>query len=355
MLLIKPDPPYIRWCLTENGNCVEKKCAFKDNWRERIAIDIANAKQLTAIAYLLYHGGDDISEPASRLTVKTLEQVKRAVKLFPESNQIIYRSASYLRTRIAGSDHVLLCDTAFFNSLPAAAGFYALSSGLREKGMRRFGGFGLFHEWVWSQVRTRLTKKKKRLVSIYLGSHPNIAAIKDGKPYETTIGFTPVEGIPSITGCGDIDPTILFQLQSIGMSLREINTLFTRDSGYRGLLGKKCAMIDIIKDGAAGNVSMVRRMLRYHIVRYAGAFIAALGGIDAFAFLTEHPGETSQFIGEVLNDFNFLNVKWSPVRGGAIPFRDMTGAGSAAKIYCIGCYDWKIMQDHVVSFLNKGD
>ncbi|MFH0919587.1 MAG: hypothetical protein V1913_04440 [Fibrobacterota bacterium] len=354
MLLIKPAPPYLRWCHAENGNFVENKCAFKDDWQDKITNDIAKIRPLTTIAYRLYHGGDEIQEPASRLTAKALGRIGKAVTLFPESNQILYRSASYLRSRLANINHVLLSDTAFFNRLPESARVYALPLGLGKKGMRRFGGFGLFHEWAWNQVRMQLPQKEKRLISIDLGSQPNIAAIKDGKPVETTIGFTPVEGIPSLTRCGDLDPTILFQLQSLGMSLREINTMLTRDSGYRGLLGKKCAMMDIIKDGADGRFLGVRRLLRYHIVRYAGAFIATLGGIEAFAFLTEFPGETSGFIGEIIGDFNFMHVKYQPARNGAIPSQDMTGAGSAVKIFCLRCHDWTIMREHVNTFLNQG-
>jgi acetate kinase len=113
--------------------------------------------------------------------------------------------------------------------------------------------------------------------------------------------------------------------------------------------------MDIIKDGFDARLSMARRMLRYHIVRYSGAFIATLGGIDAFVFLAERAVEASGFIGEVLGDLAFLNLNYRPSRDSPRPFQDAAGAGSAIPIFLLDCHDWEIMQDHVNSFLNQGD
>jgi acetate kinase len=129
---------------------------------------------------------------------------------------------------------------------------------------------------------------------------------------DTTIGFTPVEGIPSRTGCGDIDATIVFELHSSGMSFREINELLSRKSGFKALLGRRCSYSDLAAGPATVGNAAARDILIYDVLKYIGAFTAVLGGLDTLAFATRHPDESMSLIGEICGRLDFLPVKLHP-------------------------------------------
>jgi acetate kinase len=101
------------------------------------------------------------------------------------------------------------------------------SLAMSARGVRRRGGFGLFHRRADVNARAAFGREARRVISVFLGNRSNLAAIEDGRPRETTMGFDPTEGLPSATACGSIDPTIVFELFSGGVSLREINEFHT--------------------------------------------------------------------------------------------------------------------------------
>jgi acetate kinase len=178
--------------------------------------------------------------------------------------------------------------------------------------VRRYGGSGLVHEWVWQNVHERLGSAVSRVISIRLGDHPNVAALRDGRPMETTMGFTPVEGIPSHTGCGDLDVSVVFELHASGMPLREINEMLSARSGFRALVGRKCGFRELVAPGLDPNRAWARRILRYDLVRSVGACAAALGGVDAVVFAAEDPGGCNGFILEICRDLKSLGLRVRP-------------------------------------------
>ena len=335
MLIFEPDPPFIRWHTIDNKRLSQYRVIFDTPCLEKIGRKISkiNGEKSMVFGYLLPNGGEEIDKPVSLLTDKSLIGMERCIKFLPESNNIIYEAASYLSKKFPDSRHVLFCDTAFFINLPEKASTYAIPYKLREKGIRRYGGYGLCHQWAWEETKRAFGKDVQKVISVYLGNPPNLAAIRNGMPVETTIGFTSVEGIPSLNACGDIDPTVVFQLHAEGMSFERINNLLSRGSGLSCLSNK------------------ASEVLRYHIVRYIGAFISILGGVDALVFTAEGIEETKDFILGICHLLDFLGfesrMRIRKTTNGVILSED----GSKIKGLCLKYDKRKILNEKAVSLI----
>ena len=312
LLLFDPDPPYLRWCVFEQGVARASRCSFGAEWFRLVKTSAGSLGGVKAAGYLLRHGGDRIKEPVLRVTPQTLSEVEDAVRFLPEFNDITYKVLDRWTQELPGIPHFLFCDTAFFSGLPDVAGTYAVPEELREKGVRRYGSYGLVHQWAWEKARSLFGGNVGKMVCVYLGDHTNVAALREGKSLDTTIGFTPVEGIPSRTGCGDIDATIVFELLSSGMSFREINELLSRKSGFKALLGRRCSYRDLVSGPATVEKTAARDILTYDVLKYIGAFTALLGGLDTLAFATRHPEESISLIREICGRLDFLPVRLHP-------------------------------------------
>jgi acetate kinase len=312
LLLFDPDPPDLRWCVFEQGAVRASRCSFGAEWLRMVKEGAGNLGRVKAVGYLLRHGGDRIKEPVLRVTPQTLSEVEDAVRFSPEFNDITYKVLDRWTQELPDIPHFLFCDTAFFSGLPDVAGTYAVPEELREKGVRRYGSYGLVHQWAWEKARSLFGGNVGKMVSVYLGDHTNVAALRDGKSLDTTIGFTPVEGIPSRTGCGDIDATIVFELHSSGMSFREINELLSRKSGFKALLGRRCGYRDLASGPATVENTAARDILIYNVLKYVGAFTALLGGLDTLAFAARHAEESMSLIREICGRLDFLQVRLHP-------------------------------------------
>jgi len=313
LLLFDPDPPYLRWCVFEQGAVRASRCPFGAEWLQTVKKGAGNLGRVKAVGCLLRHGGDRIKEPVVRVTPQTLSEVENAVRFLPEFNDITYKVLDRWTQELPGIPHFLFCDTALFSGLPDVAGTYAVPEELRDKGVRRYGSYGLVHHWAWEKARSLFGANVGKMVCVYLGDHTNVAALRDGKSLDTTIGFTPVEGIPSRTGCGDIDATIVFELLSSGMSFREINELLSRKSGFKALLGHHCSYRDFACEPAGADTTAARDILVYDVVKSIGAFTATLGGLDTLTFATRHPEESISIIREICGRLDFLRVRLHPV------------------------------------------
>jgi len=354
ILLLDPNPRFMQWCIVKEGDFSESKCDFRSEWSERIIEEVGELKRIKAIGYLLHHGGDEIRQPVSFIRPQTFIRLEKCIRFLPEYNDLILKAAQYWCGRLADIPHILLCDTAFFLSLPLQAMVYAIPYKLYKNGIRRYGGYGLRHQSAWEKTQSFLNRPARKLISIYLGNSTNIAAIKDGKPLETTIGFSSVEGIPSANSCGDMDPTIVFHLSSTGMSLEEINSLLTRESGFSGLLEKRCGFLDIVKGKDNPEISAIRDIFRYSILKYIGAFISILGGIDAVVFSSKYPEESLDLILEICHALDFLGFKCKTTPDRNMNIWNITEGDSKIEVLCLGLNKWEIMAGKARTLLEQG-
>lgn len=354
MLILDPDPPLLRWCKRERSGQAQGEVHFDAGWSDALSSKIGSLKRVRAVAYVLYHGGEAINKPMTLLSEAVLLKLANTIRYQPEANDITFKAAKYGLENLPKIPHLLFCDTAFFANLPLEASTYAVPFELRKKGVRKYGGYGLCHQWAWESAYSHFDVPVRKIVSVFLGNRPNMAAIRDGSPLDTTMGFTPIEGMPSATGCGDIDPTIVFQLNSAGLSFEEIDRLLTRKSGFSGLLGRKCTLSDLFGAPAKSDRAAVREIFRYHVVKNIGAMLSVLGGTDAIVFAAENLADALPFVGELCRALEFLGVRCLPPLDAATDLCDLTEDGSSMKILCLRYNKWDIMADKAVPLIQQG-
>lgn len=341
MLLFDVTPRTTAWCFLDGGRRLEGEALVAEDVFPSIERRLGTLRGLGPAGYVLYHGGELITEPVSLVTPESLLAVQKCSRFRPEYNDILHKVVSLGLTALPDAAHLLFCDTAFFRDLPEHVHTYAIPLSLKEPSLRRYGAYGLCHEWVWETLRNRTAPPPSKVVSVYLGEDTNIAAIRDGKAVETTVGFTPVEGISSAHGCGDIDPTIVFQVQSTGLGLKEISRLLTAGSGFSGFLGRECTIAGIVAGAARDpELAMVKDFFLYQIKKYLGAFVSVLGGVDAVAFVTEDMETYAGLIRSLAGGLGFLGVRIAPEISPSPNVVRLTAGDSPVQVFGLAYDKW---------------
>ncbi|MCJ7786737.1 hypothetical protein MUP06_00780 [Patescibacteria group bacterium] len=337
----------------ENGHFHLNTFAFSPFCCDSIIESIGNPEKIEALGYLLRHSAELFEKQAVLLTSHLLNRLQQNTGFFPEYSDITFKVIDYWMKKTPKASHILISDTAFFNRLPPQAGTYAVPYALSKKGIRRYGGYGLFHSWAVETAGAFAKLPLSRIISVYIGDYTNIAAVKDGIAVETSIGFTPVEGILSSTGCGDIDPTIVFYLQSMGMSFEEITHLLSRQSGFSAIMDRQTSLADIINTGSDAQKGAALDIYQYHVKRYMGSFIAVLGGVDAVIFLADRPDLYSPVISQICRQLEFVGLKCNMPANKEDFLQDLTDNASLVKVFCLKCNKWEIMVHNIRRLLDK--
>lgn len=239
--------------------------------------------EITAIAHRYVHAGDAVRTPAI-VDEACLRRLESTVDLAPLHNPPTLVWLNHFRALFPAAIHVVVPDSAFFHDLPDAASRYAIPRDIAERhALRRFGFHGLAHAAMWRRWSDLAGRKEARIVTLQLGAGCSAAAIHNGRPMDTSMGFTPLEGLVMGTRCGDIDAGILVYLQRDGgMNLEAMDDLLNRRSGLLGLAGDDNIQVLLGRQDyeAAIAVDIFCRSVRHYI----GAYLAELGGMDALVF-----------------------------------------------------------------------
>jgi acetate kinase len=236
---------------------------------------------LAAIAHRVVHGGP------RRLATTEFDgdveaDVSRMTPLAPLHNPAALAWLGRCRNRWPDVPQVAVFDTGFFADLPAVASTYALPAELCARwGLRRLGFHGLAHRSLWTTFARRHPERATRVVSFQLGSGCSAAALLDGRPVDTSMGFTPLEGLVMATRCGDLDPGIVpFLIEQGGMNSAELARILDERSGLAGVsqTGGDLRTLLASQDARA---QLAIDLLCYRARKYLGAYMAALGGCDA--------------------------------------------------------------------------
>ena len=245
------------------------------------------------VGHRVVHGGEAFTAP-TLITDEVIEALSRVSSLAPLHNPPNIAGIRAAMAALPGATQVAVFDTAFFTHLPPEAATYALPAVLRETfGIRKYGFHGTSHEYVSAELTRLATPTPKRVITAHLGNGASMPAIVVGVAIDTSLGFTPLPGLVMGTRSGDIDPAIIPHLQRQGLSLDEVDRALTQDGGLMGLTGSS-DMRDIIARADAGDAdcALALRIWAGRIRHYAGAYLAAMGGVDAFVF-TGGIGENS--------------------------------------------------------------
>ena len=270
------------------------------------------AEQIVAVGHRVVHGGS-IFDRATLVTAEVEGQIDELSALAPLHNPANLQGIRAARKALPHVPHVAVFDTAFHQTLPAAAYTYAIDAELAEKHrVRRYGFHGTSHKYVSEQAAIFLDRPLYELKTIvlHLGNGASVAAIDGGVSVETSMGMTPLEGLVMGTRSGDVDPAVLIHLhRQAGLDFDELDTLLNRRSGLLGLTGSG-DMRDV-QDAASRGDSTAEAALavyRHRVRRYIGAYIAHLGGLDALVF-TAGVGENNVLLRRrTLAGLEFLGI-----------------------------------------------
>jgi len=300
------------------------------------------------VGHRIVHGGERFREPAA-LTDEVKVAVRSMAATAPLHNAAGLEGVAVAEELFGGAAQVAVFDTAFHSGLAPAAHTYAGPHEWRARGLRRYGFHGINHEYAAHRAAHLLDSPldELRLITCHLGSGCSLAAIRGGRSVDTTMGFTPLEGIVMGTRSGSLDPGLLLHLlREEGASVDGLDRLLNHGSGLRGLSGRSGDLRDVLAAGDRGDerarlaVDVYIHRLRFHI----GAMLGALGGLDAVVF-TAGVGEHSAEIREAaLRPFAFLGVQVDGERNRqAEPDCHIGGDGSAVRVMVIGANEeWAI-------------
>lgn len=243
----------------------------------------------SVVAHRVVHGGERFTE-ATLITDDILTQLDALSLLAPLHNPANIAGIREMRRLLPAIPHVAVFDTAFHHTLPSYAYLYGLPYELYEKhGIRRYGFHGMSHSYVCLRAAQYLGRKPNELeiVSCHLGNGSSLCAVDHGRSMDTTMGFTPVEGLIMGTRCGDVDAgAITFLERTTDMTVPEIDELINKKSGLLGLSGISSDMREILNAAETGEprALVALKTYCYRIRKYIGAYVAAMGGLDAVVF-----------------------------------------------------------------------
>lgn len=269
-------------------------------------------KPLDAVGHRVVHGGERFSEPVL-ITNEITRAIERLNPLAPLHNPANVLGIRAITAKWPDMPQVAVFDTAFHRTLPEHAWRYAVPDSLyRKYGIRRYGFHGTSHEFVTGRAAALLgiPVEEFNAVVAHLGNGVSLTAIQGGASIDTSMGFTPLEGLVMGTRSGDVDPSILVFLQRQGLSADEIDTMLNKESGLKALAGNNDmrAIVDAAESGDR-HARLALDVTSYRLAKYIGGYHVAVGGAQALVFTAGIGENSAQFRALVASRLGALGVK----------------------------------------------
>lgn len=302
---------------------------------------IGSMKEIDAVGHRVVHGGEKFAKSVL-ITDEVMAAIEECNPLAPLHNPANIIGIKACQALMPGTPMVAVFDTAFHQTMPAAAYMYALPYEYYEKDkVRRYGFHGTSHKYVTQRAAEMLGKpiEELKLISCHLGNGSSIAAVDGGKSVDTSMGFTPLAGLPMGTRCGDIDAGILqYLMNKYGMDIDKMLNVLNKKSGVEGLSCVSSDFRDLENAAGEGNqkAALAQEKFAYEVRKYVGAYAAAMGGVDAVIF-TAGVGENDKVIRSmVCQGLDFMGLE---LDGAANDVRGketvISAAGSKVKVLLI--------------------
>ena len=277
---------------------------------------IKSLDEIEAVGHRLVHGGEKFNTSVV-ITPEVIKQMEACTDLAPLHNPANLKGVAAITKILPNVPQVGVFDTAFHQTMPAHAYMYALPYEYYEKyGVRRYGFHGTSHRYVSRRACEflGLDYENTKVITAHIGGGGSITAVKNGKSIDTSMGLTPVEGLVMGTRCGDVDlGAITFLMEKEGLDAAGVNAVINKKSGVMGVSGVSSDMRDIEAAIAAGNerAKLALDMFEYRLLKYIGAYTAALNGVDVLVFtggIGENQMQTRDFI---CRGLEYLGVKYN--------------------------------------------
>ncbi len=290
---------------------------------------IKSLDEINAVGHRVAHGGESFKKSAF-IDDFALNEIEKCIELAPLHNPANLKGIKAMMQLLPGVKQVGVFDTAFHQTMPDNAYMYAIPYSLYSKyKIRRYGFHGTSHSYISKRACEILDvdMSSKKIITCHLGNGASMCAIDGGKSIDTSMGFTPVEGLIMGTRTGDLDIGILgFIMNKEELQLSSINTIFNKQSGMLGVTGVSSDMREI-EDAAwkEGNerAQLGLNMYAYRIKKYIGSYSAALGGLDVLIFsggIGENGPETRK---EICKNLEYLGIKIDPAKNDKLRGKEM--------------------------------
>ena len=274
---------------------------------------LKNLEEIDAVGHRVVHGGEHFNSSVL-LTEDVLAEVTKCIDIAPLHNPPNLKGVRAMEVLIPGIQQVGVFDTAFHQTMEPKAYMYGIPYALYKKyGIRRYGFHGTSHRYVTKRACALLgvDYNTQKIISCHLGNGASVAAVKNGKSFDTSMGFTPIEGLIMGTRCGDLDVGIVqYIMDKEEIGIKSANTLFNKHAGMLGISGVSSDMreIEMAKANGDERAELALDMYNYRVKKYIGSYIAAMGGLDIL-IMTGGIGENADTTREgICSELDFLGI-----------------------------------------------
>ena len=284
---------------------------------------LKSLEELDAVGHRVVHGGEKFAESVV-ITDEVLKQIEACNDLAPLHNPANLKGIAAVTALLPKLPQVAVFDTAFHQTMPAKAYMYAVPYALYEKyGVRRYGFHGTSHRYVSARALEFLGMKAEgtKVITAHIGNGGSLAAVKDGKCQDTSMGLTPLEGVMMGTRSGDIDGgAVSFIMKKEGLDADGISNLLNKQSGLAGISCKSSDMREVFQGNVDGDpkCQLAIDMYTYRIKKYIGSYAAALGGCDVLVFTAGVCENQSDIREMVCKDMEWMGIKLDTAKNATI-------------------------------------
>ena len=278
---------------------------------------IGSMKEIDAVGHRVVHGGEKFAKSVL-ITDEVMAAIEECNPLAPLHNPANIIGIKACQALMPGTPMVAVFDTAFHQTMPPVAYTYALPYEYYEKDkVRRYGFHGTSHKYVAGRAAAMLGKpiEELKLISCHLGNGSSVTAIKGGKSVDTSMGFTPLAGLPMGTRTGDIDAGILeYLMGKYNMDIKEMLNIMNKKSGVLGISGVSSDFRDLEAAGKAGNqrAALAVEVFEYGVKKLIGSYAAAMGGVDAVIFTAGVGENGGGNRANIVSGLEFMGIKIDP-------------------------------------------
>lgn len=320
ILVINSGSTSLKYKLFDKNNKELKSDVFEISSNHEIIIkkilrEIGNVSDIEAVVHRVVHGGEDFVEPII-VDDNNLAKLEELNVLAPLHNPFNLLGIKIIKDFLPNTKQIAVFDTAFFSEMPDRASVYAIPDDLAQKyKIKRYGFHGISHNYIAHEAAKQLGKplNKLNLITCHLGGGWSVTAIKNGKPIDTSMGYTPLEGLVMMTRAGDLGSGVVFEILREGLGTQnDIEKLYetlNNSSGIKGISGGISDYQDLLREYNLGNekAKLAFQVATYRLSKYIGAYFVALGGkLDAVVFSGAIGAGDPMTRNEIINNTKFL-------------------------------------------------
>ncbi|MBQ7572935.1 MAG: acetate kinase [Clostridia bacterium] len=305
---------------------------------EKIGV-ISSMDEIGAVGHRVVHGAEEFAQSCI-ITEAVMKALEKCTPLAPLHNPPNIIGIEACKKIMPNTPMVAVFDTAFHQTMPKKAYMYALPYECYEKyGIRKYGFHGTSHKYVSQKAAELLGKAPEdlKIITCHLGNGSSISAVDGGKCVDTSMGFTPLDGVPMGTRTGAMDPAVVTYLINTGMTSKEVDNLMNKQSGVQGISGVSSDFRDLTAAAENGNerAKLALDMFAYQVKRYVGSYAAAMGGVDAIVFTAGVGENDAETRAAVVDGLEYMGVKIDADKNNTRGTVDITADGATVKTLVI--------------------